>query len=311
MLYDHEAKPGYSVTVKADDGNGGTDTIAVTVNLNDRNEPPLGVPTPDVTADGSTSLIVTWAAPANAGRPAIASYDVQYRAGTSGDWTDAPPVATATATIGSLQANTLYQVRVRATNHEGAGPYSTTPGSGTTGTSSAPALSSATVVGATLALTYGEPLDTASTPAATDFTVQVAGSPVGLASGTPVTVSGTTVTLTLATAVTEGRDGDRVLHPGEQPDPGRGGQRCGHAHRPGGDQQHRGRERPDIQGQRGEDGGGRGLRVHVGGLPLHRQQYGRCPDKREDRLPAGKGLRHAEPGRHGARLVPTCRRRSP
>ena len=42
VVYDFEAtKNSYSVTVKADDGNGGTDTIAVTINVTDVNEAPM------------------------------------------------------------------------------------------------------------------------------------------------------------------------------------------------------------------------------------------------------------------------------
>ena len=37
---DHETKDSYTVTVKADDSNGGTDTITVTINVTDVNEPP-------------------------------------------------------------------------------------------------------------------------------------------------------------------------------------------------------------------------------------------------------------------------------
>ena len=40
MIYDHESQAEYSVTVKADDGNGGTDTIAVTIDIIDVDEPP-------------------------------------------------------------------------------------------------------------------------------------------------------------------------------------------------------------------------------------------------------------------------------
>ena len=40
VTYDHEAKSTYFVTVKADDGKGGTDVIAVTINVADVNEPP-------------------------------------------------------------------------------------------------------------------------------------------------------------------------------------------------------------------------------------------------------------------------------
>ena len=40
MTYDHESKSSYSVTVKADDNNGGTATIDVTITVADVNEPP-------------------------------------------------------------------------------------------------------------------------------------------------------------------------------------------------------------------------------------------------------------------------------
>ena len=41
VALDYETKRSYSVTVKADDGNGGTDTIAVTINVTDVNEAPM------------------------------------------------------------------------------------------------------------------------------------------------------------------------------------------------------------------------------------------------------------------------------
>ena len=81
----------------------------------------------------------------------------------------------------------------------------------------APMLSSATVDGTTLTLTYGEALDTASIPAAADFTVEVGGAPVSLAAGAPVTVGGRTVTLTLATAVTHGQPVTVAYTPGANP----------------------------------------------------------------------------------------------
>ncbi|MCY3566701.1 MAG: Ig-like domain-containing protein, partial [Gammaproteobacteria bacterium] len=74
VAYDHEAaKNSYSVTVKADDSNGGTDTVAVTVNVSDEDEPPSapGAPSVAATTDSTTSLDVSWTAPANTGRPAI------------------------------------------------------------------------------------------------------------------------------------------------------------------------------------------------------------------------------------------------
>ena len=67
-----------------------------------------------------------------------------------------------------------------------------------------PTLSTATVDGTALVLTYDEALDGSSTPAASAYSVSVAGG-TGTAPST-VAVSGMTVTLTLATAVTAGQD---------------------------------------------------------------------------------------------------------
>ena len=133
--YDHEAKSSYSVTVAVNDGYGGTDTIAVTVGVTDENEPPLAPAAPGVAkVRGSvTSLKVSWRAPDNAGRPAIAHYDLRYRAGETGGWRNGPQGETGTsATIGNLVENTEYQVQVRAANAEGDGPWSA-PRGGTPG----------------------------------------------------------------------------------------------------------------------------------------------------------------------------------
>ncbi len=129
VTYDYETTPSYTVIVKADDGNGGTDTVTVTIDLtNDVNERPLAPATPRVTATPGTpdSLTVSWSAPSNTGRPDISSYDLQYREGTSGDFTPGPQgVGGTSATIAGLTAApTAYQVQVRATNSDGTGPWS-------------------------------------------------------------------------------------------------------------------------------------------------------------------------------------------
>ncbi len=127
------------MTLKADDDNGGTDTIAVTITLTNVIEPPDRPAAPSVTATAGTtdSLSVNWTTPSNTG-PAIDNYDLQYREGTSGSWTNGPQnVSGTSATIGSLTANTLYQVQVLASNAEGDSPWSL-PGSGQTGTLGAP-----------------------------------------------------------------------------------------------------------------------------------------------------------------------------
>ena len=66
----------------------------------------------------------------------------------------------------------------------------------------APTFGAATVDGASLAMNGSELLDTGSVPPASAFAVRVNGSPVALSNTTPVAVDATTVTLTLASAVT-------------------------------------------------------------------------------------------------------------
>ena len=119
-----EAQSSYAVTVTVNDGTVSV-SAAVTINLTDVDEPPLA---PAVTATPNTtdSLSVSWRAPSSAGRPAIDSYDLQQREGTTGNWTDGPQNQTgASATItGLTAAPTAYQVQVRATNDDGDGPWS-------------------------------------------------------------------------------------------------------------------------------------------------------------------------------------------
>ena len=124
---DHEAKESYSVTVKAEDGKGGSDTIAVVISITDVNEPPAAPAAPMVSATTGTldSLDVSWTAPDNAGKPEITGYRLRYRVETTTGWTFDPEDHTGTsATIGNLTADTTYEVRVRATNDEGRSAWS-------------------------------------------------------------------------------------------------------------------------------------------------------------------------------------------
>ncbi len=165
--YDHEATPTLSVTVRASDDNGGSDTIVVTVTVEDVNEPPLAPGQPVVSAvSGSiTSLSVSWSAPSNTGRPAIQSYDLQYLEDDSEDWSNGPqnvPGTSTSTTISSLKADTPYQVQVLATNAEGSGPYSS-PGSGQT---NAPSNSGPEFAGATATRSLDENIGSATTASA-------------------------------------------------------------------------------------------------------------------------------------------------
>ena len=118
------------------DGNGGADTIDVTVNVtNNSGEMPLApaVPTVTTTPGSMTGLDVFWVAPDNSGRPTITGYDLRYRAGTAGGWTPDPQdISGTSASITGLAEDTSYQVQVRALNEDGDGDWSPS-GSATTG----------------------------------------------------------------------------------------------------------------------------------------------------------------------------------
>ena len=156
--YDYETDTSYAVTVKASDGKGGSDTITVTINVtNDRTERPLipAAPTVTATSGSTTSLNVRWTAPVNTGRPDITSYDLQYRKGASGSWSNGPQNQTGTsASITGLDANSMYQVRVLATNDDGDSAAWSSPGSGSTA-NNAPEFSSSSTT-RTLAETVGD-----------------------------------------------------------------------------------------------------------------------------------------------------------
>ena len=124
LTYDYEEKNRYEVNVRVEDGQGGSNTIAVTINLTDQQEKP-GIPdAPDVAAASSTSLEVTWDEPANTG-PDVNDYDVQYREGDSGGfsaWTHNG--AALAATITGRTPGASYQVQVLARSPEGASDWS-------------------------------------------------------------------------------------------------------------------------------------------------------------------------------------------
>ena len=212
VTYDHEVKSSYTVVVKADDNNGGTAaSVTVTITITDVNEKPErpAAPTVTATAGSTTSLSVSWTEPATTG-PDIDDYDLRYREGTSGGWSNGPQNVTATlASIGSLDAGTSYQVQVRATNDEGNSNWSPS-GSGTTADPAGVTISKS-------ALTVTEQDSSGDT-----YTVVLDSQPtasvtisVGGQSGTDVTATPTPMTFTTgnwATAqevtVTAGNDAD-------------------------------------------------------------------------------------------------------
>ena len=94
------------------------------IRVTDEREPP-GVPeAPTFSGETADSLQVSWTEPDNTG-PAITDYDVQYRKEGTGGFTGAPHQGPGrTLTLSDLEAGTLYEVQVRATNEEGTSDWS-------------------------------------------------------------------------------------------------------------------------------------------------------------------------------------------
>ncbi len=118
-----------------------------------------GAPTPPEinTLPKNASLDLSWAAPSDNGS-AVNGYDVQYRAGSSGSWTSWPHAGTTrSATITGLTNNTEYEVRVRARNAVGNGPWSTVTATPVPQKPDAPAAPTLTSSGTTMTVAWTAP----------------------------------------------------------------------------------------------------------------------------------------------------------
>ncbi len=166
---DYESnKTSFVFTVEASDGTY-SDTVAVTLNVADVEEPPAAVAAPTVApvSGSNEQLKVTWTAPDSTGQTAINDYDVRYKRDGATDWTDMPYTTNpaVTATIGSLRAGTAYEVQVRAGNSEGEGPWSA---SGTGSTSNTAPVITNKAAGGTLSEAENSTPGTLFTYTATD-----------------------------------------------------------------------------------------------------------------------------------------------
>ena len=117
-LYDYEARQSYEVVVRVEDGNGASETIDVTVEVENQLETPRQVSQPTVTTLGTTSFRVSWTAPDNVGRPAITGYDVRHVKSGVGD-SATQRVTGTSVTLTGLEPDTRYLVDVRAVNADG------------------------------------------------------------------------------------------------------------------------------------------------------------------------------------------------
>ena len=171
---------------------------------------PRTVPTPapgapnslKVARHESGKLLASWNAPDSG--PAPTGYTLQWKE-SADDWDDADDVSEARVkgtshVITGLTDGVQYAVRVIAykgdADGDPSGEVTATPQEAV-----APSPSSASVDGATLTITFDEPLDAGETPENSAFAVTVAGNSRGVDA---VSVSGSAATLTLVTAVETG-----------------------------------------------------------------------------------------------------------
>ena len=126
---DYEA-PGdnqYVVRVEVTSGAAARELTAeqtLAVRVTDEREPPEVPEAPAIAGETADSLTVSWSEPDNTG-PAITDYDVQVREDGAGGFTGAPHEGPGRSlTLSDLEAGTLYQVQVRATNEEGTSGWS-------------------------------------------------------------------------------------------------------------------------------------------------------------------------------------------
>ena len=206
----------------ARDANGALATVTIT---NDEHPP---APTALMVTKGDAKLDLSWTAP-TVPSGTLTGYDVHYTsapASGNGSVADGAAVQTgaqATAAGGWLDAShsgtdpeheitgldnaTEYRVRVRARNAAGAGAWLTGTGTPEEADTTAPTVSSAAVDGASLTIAFDENLAAAANLANSAFEVKktpASGSEQTVTlSGSP-SISGDTVTLTLATAAAHG-----------------------------------------------------------------------------------------------------------
>ena len=159
-----------------------------------------------VSVNDTGRLDVSWGAPESNGGSSVTGYRVQWKEAPD-SWDTPADVSETTVTgtghtVTGLTDGVEYTFRVFAVNTVG-DSSATDDESGTSRETTAPTLSSATVDGATLTLTFSEGLTETPLPAVATFTVNVEGNQRGV---NTVAISGSTVTLTLASAVTSTDD---------------------------------------------------------------------------------------------------------
>ena len=161
-IYNHEQTPSYTITVTANDQQGGSTSQNIDITIRDVDEPPHKVQLPTASNQSLTSITFTWNEPTNTGPP-VTGYEYQYRKGST-SWRPIQQTTTTTITLPGLDQDSAYWFHVSAVNDEGAGPYSDPAGS-RTNQNSPPAFPSATT---TLTVKENSTSGTVGATAATD-----------------------------------------------------------------------------------------------------------------------------------------------
>ena len=128
VTYDYESVNDYTVTVNANDGNGGITGKDVSISLLDVDEPPKTIPTNiSVTPTGGRVIIVSWNKVSDEqGKPPVTGYRLEYKNGSNGSWNR---LSTITGTSRTIIVPTVgvgedYYVRLSTLNDEGSSNWS-------------------------------------------------------------------------------------------------------------------------------------------------------------------------------------------
>ena len=171
------------------------------------NTPATGAPTVSGTLRAGSTVTASTSAISDANGLTRATFSYQWIRVDGVTETEIAGATGATYTLGAADVRKRIKVEVSFTDDDGYDETRTSvavPVIGTIGLAP-PELEYAQVTGTMLVLAYDQALDELSTPAASAFTVTVAGATRALATTSPVTVSGKQVTLTLSSAVTTGQ----------------------------------------------------------------------------------------------------------
>ena len=204
----------FRISVAAKGRSQPDDTIAVTVNVTDVDEPLTAKPTGlTVTGQATTSITLSWTAPDSGTGPAVTDYDVRWFAGSAdpsdaADWVEAGEAdghdhvgAATTTTVVGLTKTTAYRFQVRADNGESGtakGPWSDSVGASTIDQPGIVLIATPTMVneGSTATVTIRAERDTTENSAAVTVQLELLDTSTAT-SGTDYTALGMLPTITI------------------------------------------------------------------------------------------------------------------